>query len=96
MQEKAGRPKRTGLWARHANQIKLAQTLIRLMSKDNTVSNTGDADGDDDDDCTDISQAENLLESYFAMVSFMPRIRSIHALHDSASSAVPVPLLIVF
>ena len=50
------------------NQIKLAQTLIRLMSKDNAGSTTGDADGEDDDDCADISQAENLLESYFAMV----------------------------
>ena len=50
------------------NQIKLAQTLIRLMSKDNAVSDTGNADGDDDDDLADISQAENLLESYFAMV----------------------------
>ena len=68
MQEKAGRPKRTGTWARHVNQIKLAQTLIRLMSKDNAGSTTGDADGEDDDDCADISQAENLLESYFAMV----------------------------
>ena len=68
MQEKASQPKRTGLWARHANQIKLAQTLIRLMSKDSAVSDTGDGDGDDDDDCADISQAENLLESYFAMV----------------------------
>ena len=68
MQEKAGRPKRTGTWARHVNQIKLAQTLIRLMSKDNAGTDTGNADGEDDDDCADISQAENLLESYFAMV----------------------------
>ena len=76
MQEKAGRPKRTGLWARHVNQIKLAQTLIRLMSKDNAVGDTGDADGDEDDDCADISQAENLLESYFAMVKSCPHVSS--------------------
>ena len=51
------------------NQIKLAQTLIRMMSAKAAASDAGDSDGDDDDDCADISQAENLLESYFAMVS---------------------------
>ncbi|CAL5219734.1 g1631 [Coccomyxa viridis] len=79
-EEKAGRPKRTGTWARHVNQIKLAQTLIRLMSKDNAGTDTGDADGEDDDDCADISQAENLLESYFAMVDFL--INRLNALEE--------------
>lgn len=67
-QEKVGRPKRTGLWARHVNEIKLAQTLIRMMSKPRGGSIDGSGDVDDDDDCSDISQAENLLESYFAQV----------------------------
>ena len=69
MQEQAGRPKRAGRWARHVTQLKLAQTLIRLMRTKAAASDAGDSDGDDDDDCADISQAENLLESYFAMVS---------------------------
>ena len=75
MQGNVARPKRTGTWARHVSQIKLAQTLIRMMSKARGVSNAEDADrddDDDDDDIADISQAENLLESYFAQVSYAP------------------------
>ena len=62
-QERGERPIRTGTWARHVNQIKLARTLIRMMSKHESAGVA-----DEDDDCSDISQAENLLETYFAQV----------------------------
>ena len=48
------------------HQIRLAQALIRLVSKGQGPQG-GHAE-DDEDDCSDISQAENLLESYFAQV----------------------------
>ena len=66
MQKKGGAPGRSGTWARHVHQIKLAQQLIRMMSKGQGAQ--GGHDEDDEDDCSDISQAENLLESYFAQV----------------------------
>lgn len=55
------------MWARHVHQIKLAQQLIRMMSKGQGAQ--GGHDEDNEDDCSDISQAENLLESYFAQVT---------------------------
>ena len=66
MQKKGGPPERPGTWARHVHQIKLAQTLIRMMSKGHAPQ--GEHAEVDEDDCSDISQAENLLESYFAQV----------------------------
>ena len=67
MQKKGGAPGRSGTWARHVHQIRLAQTLIRMMGKGQGAQ--GGHDEDDEDNCSDISQAENLLESYFAQVS---------------------------
>ena len=66
MQKKGGAPGRSGTWARHVHQIRLAQQLIRMMSKGQ--GSQGGHDEDEEDDCSDISQAENLLESYFAQV----------------------------
>ena len=66
MQKKGGAPGRSGTWARHVHQIRLAQQLIRMMSKGQGAQ--GGDDEDNEDDCSDISQAENLLESYFAQV----------------------------
>ena len=42
------------MWARHVHQIKLAQQLIRMMSKGQGAQ--GGHDEDNEDDCSDISQ----------------------------------------